>query len=104
MNRAKVEKPHAHFEGPDAVVADPALSSQEKVKALGTMEQDARLLATATTEGMIGGESSNLSDVLRAKGALKTRTAKRTRPIVNNPPPGSQAEVTKEVEIEKLDP
>ena len=102
--RAKVEKPHAHFEGPDAVDADAALSSQEKAKALGTMEQDARLLATATTEGMVGGEPSNLSEILQAKEAVKDQAAKRTRTTVNNPPPGSQAEVTKEVEIEKLDP
>jgi hypothetical protein len=102
--RAKVEKPRAHFEGPNAVVTDTALSSQEKVKALGMMEQDARLLATATTEGMVGGEPSNLREILQAKGAMKNQAAKRTRTTVNNPPPGSQAEVTKEVEIEKLDP
>ena len=47
-SQAKTEKPHAHFDDPQQVVADPALSKQEKAEALETLEQDARLLATAT--------------------------------------------------------
>lgn len=69
--RAKVEKPHAHFDNPQQVLADPALSMQEKLEALETLEQDARLLATATEEGMTGGEQSKLRDVLKAKEALE---------------------------------
>jgi predicted exporter len=97
--QAKTVKPHEHFDDPQQVVADPALSKQDKLEALETLEQDARLLATATEEGMIGGEQSNLRDVLSAKKALESATD-----ATGNPPPDSEAEVAKEVEIEKLDP
>jgi hypothetical protein len=66
-SRARAEKPHAHFDSPQQVLADPALSMQEKFEALDTLEQDARLLATATEEGMTGGEQSKLRDILKAK-------------------------------------
>ena len=48
---------------------------------------------------MSGGEQSNLRDVLNAKRALEGPAD-----AASNPPPGSEAEVAKEVEIEKLDP
>jgi hypothetical protein len=96
--QAKTEKPHDHFDDPQQVVADPALSKQDKLEALETLEQDARLLA-ATEEGMIGGEQSSLRDVLSAKKALES-----ANDATSNPPPDSEAEVAKEVEIEKLDP
>jgi hypothetical protein len=97
--QAKTDKPHQHFGDPQQVVADPALSKQDKVEALETLEQDARLLATATEEGMTGGERSKLREVLNAKKTLEWPTD-----AAKNPPPGSEAEVAKEVEIEKLDP
>jgi hypothetical protein len=97
--QAKTEKPHGHFDDPQQVVADPALSKQDKLKALETLEQDARLLATATEEGMTGGEHSNLRDVLSAKKTLESATD-----AASNLPPDSEGEVAKEVEIEKLDP
>jgi hypothetical protein len=96
---AKIEKPHEHFDDPQQVVTDPALSKQDKLEALETLEQDARLLSTATEEGMTGGEQSKLRDVLSAKKELESATDD-----ANNPPPDSEAEVAKEVEIEKLDP
>jgi hypothetical protein len=99
--QAKTEKPHDHFDDPQQVVADPALSKQDKVEALETLEQDARLLATATEEGMTGGEQSSLRDVLGAKKTLESGSA---NDATSNPPPDSGAEVAKEVEIEKLDP
>jgi hypothetical protein len=92
----KIEKPHAHFDSPRQVVTDPVLSKDEKTEALETLEQDARLLSTASEEGMTGGEETNLHDVLNAREVLKGRTAA--------PAPGSEAEVAEEVEIEKLDP
>jgi hypothetical protein len=92
----KIEKPHAHFGSPRQVVADPALSKDEKTEALETLEQDARLLSTASEEGMTGGEETNLHDVLNAQEVLKDQTAA--------PTPGSEEEVAEEVEIEKLDP
>jgi hypothetical protein len=66
----KVEQPHAHFENPAEVVVDPALSKDDKVKALDAMEQDARQMAVASAEGMGGGEPTVLADVLVAKDTL----------------------------------
>jgi hypothetical protein len=98
----KLEKPHAHFGAPRDVVADPALSKEEKVEALETLEQDARLLATAAQEGMTGGEESRLPEVLDAKKALEEPAPNPA--TADNPPAGSDAEMANEVEIEKLDP
>ena len=145
-NQNKIEKPHAHFETPHEVAADPALSKQEKGEALDSLEQDARLLATASAEGMTGGEPSNLRDVLDAKDALElSPTANAyevvlrdlmsrqaadpqdgTRELIEHaiealkalehatashgssaagiPPQGSDAEIVKEIALEKLDP
>ena len=67
---AKVQKPSTHFDEPREVLADSSLSTAEKADALETLEQDARQLAEATSEGMGGGEPSKLRDVLIAKEAL----------------------------------
>jgi hypothetical protein len=69
--RDKTTKPHAHFDAPGEVVADPALSKAQKAAALDSLEQDARQMAVASAEGMSGGESGKLHDVLEAKGALE---------------------------------
>ena len=66
-----IKQPHGNFATPDEVVVDPALSKQEKSETLDAMEQDARLLAMASAEGMSGGEPTNLHEVLDAKEALK---------------------------------
>src|SRR4051812_12017517 len=49
---AKVQKPSAHFDEPKEVLADSSLSNAQKVDALDTLEQDARQLAEASSEGM----------------------------------------------------
>ncbi len=69
--KAKVAKPHAHFDGPADVVIDPALSKDQKKEALDAMEQDARQLLDASSEGMTGGEPNNLHEVLDAKDSLE---------------------------------
>jgi hypothetical protein len=69
-NRNKVKKPHASFEEPHDVVIDPALSTGQKRKALEALEQDARQLSLAASEGMTGGEYTGLRDVLDAKDTL----------------------------------
>jgi hypothetical protein len=66
----KAQKPATHFDEPHEVVLDPSLSKAQKVKALDTLEQDARQLAQASSEGMTGGERTNLHEVLVAKEAL----------------------------------
>jgi hypothetical protein len=69
--KAKVQAPHKSFEHPAEVVADPALSKDQKASALESLEQDARQLATASGEGMAGGEGTNLREVLVAKETLE---------------------------------
>jgi hypothetical protein len=66
------DKPQTHtsFDAPDKVVVDPSLSTQEKVKALEGLEQDARQLAIASNEGMSGGEPTALAEALHAEEAL----------------------------------
>ena len=66
----KVQKPAAHFDEPHEVVADSSLSKPEKVKALDTLEQDARQLSEASAEGMAGGERTKLHEVLKAKDTV----------------------------------
>jgi len=46
------------------------LSKAKKVEALDALEQDARQLAEASSEGMAGGERNKLHEVLIAKGRL----------------------------------
>ncbi len=140
--QSKLEKPHTHFDTPDQVVADPALSKQEKEKALDTLEQDARQLSVASDEGMSGGEPTNLQEVLDAKETLESprdngayasvlrdlrnrratgrqdgtqalidhaiaalEALERAQSIAGGDlPAGSDAEIARETELEKLDP
>ena len=66
----KAQKASANFEHPLEVIVDPTLSPSQKAKALDTLEQDARQLAEASSEGMGGGERNKLHDVLVAKDIL----------------------------------
>jgi len=74
-----IENPAAHFEAPADVVEDPALSEEEKRKALNTWEEDARLLSVATQEGMSGGTPSKLAEVAEAKLELNAECAQNTK-------------------------
>ncbi|WP_198368887.1 DUF2171 domain-containing protein [Roseomonas rosulenta] len=66
----RVQEPATHFYVPDDIVSDRQLSDAQKRAALGTLEQDARQLSDATTEGMVGGERSNLDEILASKAKL----------------------------------
>lgn len=66
----KLTKPHASFDAPHEVVIDPALSKRQKVDVLDALEQDARQLSIAASEGMTGGEPTRLHEVLDAKDTL----------------------------------
>jgi hypothetical protein len=79
---AKMVHPHNAFRHPAQVVADTELSKDEKRRALESLEQDAKQLATATDEGMEGGESANLRDVLLAKKALDLPASEHAFAIV----------------------
>ena len=67
---SKTESPARHFEKPQQVVTDETLTSGQKLKALDTWEADAQALQRAEDEGMSGGESSKLIDVVAAKKHL----------------------------------
>ena len=69
--KSNIEASPHNFETPLEIVADPALSKNEKVQALDLLEQDARLLASASNEGMGGGEPTNLQEVLNARESLE---------------------------------
>jgi hypothetical protein len=68
--QAKPDKPSGPDAEPHDVVVDGTLSPEQKSAALDTLEQDARQLADAATEGMTGGEANKLHDVLGAKDRL----------------------------------
>ena len=65
----KVRTVSTHFDEPHEVVAS-SLSKARKVEALDVLEQDARQLAEASSEGMSGGERNKLHEVLIAKRTL----------------------------------
>jgi hypothetical protein len=71
-NQERAEKPAVHFDEPHHVIADSELSPKQKAAALDTLEQDARQLATASAEGMTGGEETKLNEVLHAKEILES--------------------------------
>ena len=77
----KLQKPHAHFGRTREVIADPSLSKEEKAEALDALEQDARLLTTATQEGMTGGEESKLGKSLMRRRLSRNPQPRRTRPF-----------------------
>ena len=80
----KLNKPHATFDAPQKVVVDPVLSKSQKANVLDTLEQDARQLSIAASEGMTGGEPTGLRDVLDAKDALALLPVDRAYGIVLN--------------------
>ena len=72
---ASVQKPPTHFDAPHEVVEDSSLLKARKVEALDVLEQDARQLAEASSEGMAGGERNKLHEVLIAKKTLEAPRA-----------------------------
>jgi hypothetical protein len=74
----KIEHPQTHYATPDELIDDPALSLEEKTKALDIWEQDALQMLTASGEGMPGSEEGKdpndrplLARVQRAKDKLQ---------------------------------
>jgi len=70
--------PDAHFAEAEDVLTDGLLTADEKSDVLDSLELDARLLETAASEGMSGGELNKLYEVLQAKDhlALSRKTKK----------------------------
>jgi hypothetical protein len=73
----RMKHPATHYKTPDDILEDKDLSFDEKMEALGTWEQDARQLVTASNEGMEGSEEGieptahhRLGEVIRAKKKL----------------------------------
>jgi Fe-S cluster assembly ATPase SufC len=74
---SKTESPARHYQKPQEVVRDATLTPEEKRKALETWTVDAEALQRAEDEGMSGGESSKLIDVVSAKKELVKMTDDR---------------------------
>ncbi len=77
LKQAK-HSPSSVFTTPAEVLSHPELSQEAKVEILRQWEIDARLLATAESENMAGGESSHLGQVVSALLALEDQD--RARP------------------------
>ncbi len=76
----KIEHPQSNYSTPDELIDDPALSLEEKTKALDIWQQDARQMLTASGEGMPGSQKGKdpddrplLSEVERAKDKLQRK-------------------------------
>ncbi len=63
-----LKDPSRQFDQPDHVVDHPGLTNEEKRKILKQWEIDAKIMSTAESEGMSGGEESKLR---RVKAAIK---------------------------------
>ena len=63
-----LKDPSRQFDQPDHVVDHPGLTDEEKRKILKQWEIDAKIMSTAESEGMSGGEESKLR---RVKAAIK---------------------------------
>ncbi len=70
----KTQSPSMHYDKPQEIVHDAALTEGQKKKALATWKVDAEALQRAEDEGMSGGESSKLIDVVAAEKALAKKT------------------------------
>ncbi len=62
--------PTKEFDRPADVLRAAHLSRDQKIAVLKQWELDARLLQTASEEGMSGGEPNMLAEVKKAQGAL----------------------------------
>jgi hypothetical protein len=59
------------FRNPMEVASHPSLSATDKQQILETWQDDAKNLATAEAEGMVGGEPNRLTEVSNAKEKVK---------------------------------
>jgi len=81
--REKIETPSKAFAEPTEVLGDAKLSTSDKLRALDSLEQDARQLAVASGEGMSGGEETRLRSVLEAKRTLELPSEEVAFTVVN---------------------
>jgi hypothetical protein len=65
-----VKDPTVRFDSPAAVLADPALTEEQKETILTSWVKDAELLAEAENESMGGGERSRLQEASVALESL----------------------------------
>jgi hypothetical protein len=70
---AALRDPASVFRQPRDVVTYPGLSDEQRLALLEQWERDARALAVAEEEGMIGGEESLLARVQQALASLGVR-------------------------------
>lgn len=66
---------YSDYDTPNAVVKDKTLSREEKVSFLKKWKADEEALQRATSEGLNGGETSELRDVQKALDSLSEATS-----------------------------
>jgi hypothetical protein len=69
-----VASPNRHFSAPREVLADNALSFDDKRRILESWKLDAQRLAESTAENMTGGEETDLREVSKTLVELKAMT------------------------------
>jgi Fe-S cluster assembly ATPase SufC len=79
LKPGKTDSPARHYHKPQEVIRDDALTPEQKRKALETWEVDAQALQRAEDEGMSGGESSKLIDVVAAKKDLDKKLGSESK-------------------------
>lgn len=79
LDRALID-PAATFASPDAVTRDTGLSLHTKLEILCRWAYDSAELSVAEDEGMIGGESVDLSAVLQAISRITDADVQRSAP------------------------
>lgn len=77
--RAMID-PAAAFHSPQDVLRDSRLRVREKIEILSRWAYDSAELSVAEEEGMDGGESADMSEVLRALNEIATVDVQRSAP------------------------
>lgn len=76
LARARLD-PASAFDSPQAVLAHPDLSREQRIEILRRWEYDARELQVAEAENMGGGEAAHLDEILRALHSLDAEAEER---------------------------
>lgn len=79
-----LNNPKKAFGSPRNVLDDPRLDRESKYAILKSWERDARELAVAEEEGMVGGEESMLQRVMRALDTVSPNIEKESGPITKH--------------------
>ena len=65
--------PARFYRAPSDVARDRRFTDEERLQILEAWERDARAMSVASDEGMTGGESTRLSEVVEARAEIEKR-------------------------------